>query len=378
MVICFDATLEAKRALDALLETGHFRDTSEVISMALANYEVLQRSVSSGGPPVGGDAHRASIENSWPAAQQAFSKGSSKPASTQPQIPQLFLLNSRPAEDVKLASMPAATKHVATSLPPPQWLFGQYNKFLPVKASCRAMLNLLRERPGSVALSEAVEAISQAAWELGDYLYALDQRAGHPREDSCATAFPTTVSNGAVSRIRFANQFVGNLRQPKHAEGQPKETKFTGFPAALRFMVCSGAKSPALQLTIAGAEFALLPNPILDSSQAQPNQKFSEAEIRCLLAHIKRFVPEEASAHSAILDAIQSGANTPEAVDAFLRQRFNLPTEQAITKTFLTTQRTGAISRLVDLGLVARDKEGLRVTYLVTQPGKDFRAQINT
>jgi hypothetical protein len=65
-------------------------------------------------------------------------------------------------------------------------------------------------------------------------------------------------------------------------------------------------------------------------------------------------------------------------VDKCLRQRFNLPTEQAITKTFLTTQRTGAISRLVDLGLVAREKEGLRVTYIVTQPAKDFRAQIRS
>jgi hypothetical protein len=63
-------------------------------------------------------------------------------------------------------------------------------------------------------------------------------------------------------------------------------------------------------------------------------------------------------------------------VDEYLRQRFNLPTDQAMTKAFLTTQRIGAISRLVDLGLVARKKEGLRVTYVVSQPSKDFRAQI--
>lgn len=47
-----------------------------------------------------------------------------------------------------------------------------------------------------------------------------------------------------------------------------------------------------------------------------------------------------------------------------------------ITKTCLSTQRTGAISRMVDLGLVAREKSGLRVTYLVTQPGQDFRSQL--
>jgi len=32
---------------------------------------------------------------------------------------------------------------------------------------------------------------------------------------------------------------------------------------------------------------------------------------------------------------------------------------------------------MVDLGLVAREKSGLHVTYLVTQPGQDFLSQIN-
>ena len=378
MVICFDATTEAKRALDALLETGQFRDTSEVISVALTNYEVLQHSVSSGDPSVAAEPTEVRIENSRPGAPPASAPRVTKTAQSQPQIPELLHLNSTTAEGVKLANVPAATEGAAITLPPPQWLFGQYNKFFPVKASCRALLNLMRERPGAVALDEAVEALSQAAWGLGDYLYTLDQRAGRSRETVFAAAFPTTASNGAVSRIRFANQFVGNLRQPKQADGQPKETKFTGFPAALRFMVCNGGKSPFLQLTTAGAEFALLRNPILDSTQEQADRKFSETEIGFLLAHIKGFVPKETSAYYSILDAIQSRANTPDAVDAYLRQRFNLPTEQDMTKTFLTTQRTGAISRLVELGLTAREKEGLRVTYLLTQPGQDFRTQAAT
>ena len=45
MVICFNATQEAKRALDSLIETNQFKDTSEAISMALVNYEVIQRAV---------------------------------------------------------------------------------------------------------------------------------------------------------------------------------------------------------------------------------------------------------------------------------------------------------------------------------------------
>lgn len=45
-------------------------------------------------------------------------------------------------------------------------------------------------------------------------------------------------------------------------------------------------------------------------------------------------------------------------------------------KTFLTAQRTGAISRLADLGLVTRAKEGLRVTYHLAPSANNFRREI--
>ena len=37
MLICFDSDVEAKKALDILLETKEFRDVSEVICMALVS-----------------------------------------------------------------------------------------------------------------------------------------------------------------------------------------------------------------------------------------------------------------------------------------------------------------------------------------------------
>jgi hypothetical protein len=218
-------------------------------------------------------------------------------------------------------------------------------------------------------VAEAANKISYAACGLGDYLKALDDRLQARREDAFAAAFPSsTIEGGGESRLRFGNQFVANMRQDQ----------LSGFPSALKIVAIDTAKEPRLSLTKAGADFALLQNPILDAPGTPATRKLSLEETEFLLAHIIRSVPEETSAYASILDAIQSGSNTPDAVDKCLRQRFDLPTEQAITKTFLTTQRTGAISRLVDLGLVAREKEGLRVTYIITQPGKDFRAQIKS
>ena len=129
-MICFDATVEAKRALDVLLQTGQFRDTSEAISLALANYEVLQRSVSSGDPCVVAGGTEMRIEHGGLGAQRAAAPRMSKPAPSQPRIPELFLLNSTTADGVKLANVPAATEGATTSLPPAQWLLRSVQQVL--------------------------------------------------------------------------------------------------------------------------------------------------------------------------------------------------------------------------------------------------------
>src|ERR1035437_2748321 len=377
MLICFSATAEAKNALDIILATRQFRDISEAVSMALVNYQLLQQTVPQGGhifpatvPTPGADlpdADRAPA-NRLP-GQATFSRPTIIARTVVLEIPEVFALKAKTADGISLLATPSVSDTGAAILPPARWLFGQFNKLLPVKSSCRALFNLLLENSAGIAVAEAANKISHAACGLGDYLKALDERLQARREDAFAAAFPSsTIEGGGESRLRFGNQFVASMRQEQ----------LSGFPAALKLVAIDKAKEPRLSLTKAGADFALLQNPILDAPGTPVTRKLTLEETEFLLAHIIRSVPEETSAYAAILDAIESGGNTPDSVDKHLGQRFNLPTEQAIAKTFLTTQRTGAISRLVDLGLVAREKEGLRVTYIITQPGKDFRAQIKS
>lgn len=370
MVLCFDLSAQANTALEALMQTGHYRDTSEAASMALVNYQVIQRAVSSGSPRVMDEAVRPYLPE-----KLSGTRPLAKAINRDPRIPELFRPTDGALGALSLDEVPDAA---ATQMPPALWFFGQFNKFLPVKIACRGLLNMLHESPGGVSLAEALEAISTEAWVLGDYLYMLDEGSSRSREDAFAAAFPTTAGNGARSRIRFANQFIGDLRQPKKTEAENREIKFNGLPAALHFIVCSDGKNPVLTLTRPGGEFAALANPILDSGAATPDRKFSEAETEFLLAHVRRAVPEETSAYTSIIDGINEGANTPDKLDNYLCRTFRLEiatlaeTENQITQTFLTTQRTGAISRMVDLGLAAREKTGLRVTYVVTRQGISF------
>src|SRR5690242_1484451 len=97
MVICFDATKEAKRSLDALIQTGQFKDTSEAISMALMNYEVLQRAATENSEVVHADVTPA-VKSPTQSAQPSVADPSpaervSAPGLQMPQqIPSLFQL----------------------------------------------------------------------------------------------------------------------------------------------------------------------------------------------------------------------------------------------------------------------------------------------
>jgi len=354
--------------------------------MALVNYAAICAAHAEGGQDAVDSlvrqlGNKATVEYNASSIRirEPLKKGAAKPVL---RIPDIFTLKSSSTDGLTLLpviEIAGANRH---DLPPAKWLFGQYNKFLPVKSACRALLNLLREQPAGVPLGEALETISNAAWELGDYLYTQDQRGKRSREDALTAAFPTSASSGAVSRIRFANQFIGDLRQPKQNENQPREVKFNGFPAALQFIACSDDKEPLLRLTTAGAEFAILQSPVLDCAGDLATRKFSEVETDFLLVHVSRSVPEETSAYSAIVDSVGEGADTPNEVDKYLCRKFRLQiaakaeAEYEITQTFLTTQRTGAISRMADLGLIARNKNGLHVTYKITALGERFRNQI--
>ena len=233
MVFSFDLSRQAQCALDELMKTGQFQNISEAASMAFVNYQVIHQSV-------------AKSEQRATASQHLHTEvaisGASNLEQQNAQIPELFGFASAPLDGLSLQEIPDVP---AAHLPPARWFFGQFNKFLPAKVTCRGLLNMLRENPNGVPLAKATETISTEAWVLGDHLYLLDQRSNRSREDAFAAAFPLTAGNGARSRTRFANQFVGDLRQPKKSEDRLHEVKFNGLPSALKFIVCTGGKNPS-------------------------------------------------------------------------------------------------------------------------------------
>ncbi len=113
-------------------------------------------------------------------------------------------------------------------------------------------------------------------------------------------------------------------------------------------------------------DFANLINPLLDQPVLEkPAQKFSQEEIAWLGDHIAKNVPVEACAYRTILNGLQDGQKTPDALDHFVRE--HAKGKNDLTEAFVSTQRSGAVSRMADLNLIRRQRDGTKVSYEITE-----------
>jgi len=95
-------------------------------------------------------------------------------------------------------------------------------------------------------------------------------------------------------------------------------------------------------------------------------------EIQLLLRHITKNVPTEDYAYRTILVLIDEGINTPSQIDEVLKNRIPLSAGRNLGQSFLSAQRSGTISRMTDLCLIDRERDGINMSYKITSSGKDY------
>lgn len=379
MIVCMRCRADVKEKMDILLSKNHYSDYSELIAVAIENLWVMEQEVVERGalvisersaPPVA-PAASPSTERARPldhgkaapapARHPKPSKAASIPIVPAPvHIPELFLAYG-------LDGLSARTTEISVSeereeaFTLDRWLFGQYNKLLPLKVNCRALLRIATEYPEGAPLEDVAPRIGEVAALLGDYLADHDRRHQIARDDALATAFPRSGADAEKSRARYANQFVGSVNSQGVLSGMLRDYRLAALApgAGERLM----PTEPALQ-------FARLTNPMLDDCQTDPAQKFSPEEAAFLLDHIRVHVPVEAFAFRTLIAAILEGADTPDKLNEALHTHVPAETSRSLSPSFLTSQRSGALSRMADLGLIARERKGVRVSYIVTEQGQ--------
>jgi Arc/MetJ-type ribon-helix-helix transcriptional regulator len=377
MIICFECSRETKDALDRLVKTGQYKDYSEAISFAIENLSILQGEIAKNGALVIGqsDPVESSVLDPAPTSRHAAksqlleshalrrprTKGNQSKESVG--ISEIFLLDRIEGPLPSLAGLPSDVWIHGQNIPIDRWIFGQYNKLLPAKVNCRALAHLLKDHPKGVPIDQAASQIAEEAAILGDFLAHHDEKNRIGRDDALSTAFPSTGMGTEKGRLRYANQFVASVN---------KQGQVSGLLIDLKLINRTSGKEPRLLLTEVGWNFAILRNAILDSAQETPSQKFTREEIEFLLDHIARSVPAEDFAYRTILSAILNGVVTPEQLDASLQRYIPQDPGRDLSKSFLSSQRSGSISRMADLGLVTRERDGVKVAYIATDSGKQY------
>jgi len=375
MIICFNCSAETKKILDNLFETGQYKDYSEVISVALANQAILKGQLSEKGALIIGDDNVSGLTS--PASSKSTTpqtlihsvelqhskktKSNPPPIQEHTLIPALFILDGISEISSSFASLPNDVWITGQEVPLDRWLFGQYNKMIPAKVNCRALAHLLKDEPKGIPIDKGPLQIAEEAAILGQFLTRHDEQNSIGRDEAFSTAFPSTGEEAEKSLLRYANQFVASVN---------KQGQVSGLLIDLKLINHTGGKNPLLLLTEAGWRFATLQNPILDGTQETPTQKFRSEEVSFLLEHIARSVPAEDFAYRAILTALTEGANTPDKLDAALKKYVSQDPSRNLSESFLSSQRSGAISRMADLGLVTRVRNGVKVSYAITTGGK--------
>jgi hypothetical protein len=356
MVICFSCSADIKEKLDLVVSRGGYKDYTAAISSAIANLLVLEEQVGRTGSMVmDSGSHPSGRRVTAPSALDVENVANAAEGYTGVFAP--FALPSFKCAPV-LAAVRGDDVAAKDGIAPKQWIFGQYNKFLPIKANCRLIARMLQKSPDGVSLQAVADSMQQCMPELRQFLEAFDAKYQLERESSLATAFPTKDSK---SLLRYTNQFV---------MGVNKSGALSGFPVAFGFLNRLETKGTWLSLTDVGLHFALLANPVLDPPR-EPQQRLSEQETRFLLEHIRSFVPREHAAYLSVLHAIEGGGSTPETLDAALRLLENA-VDAKISDPYLSTQRAGVVSRMTELGLVTRQREGIRVSYSITPEGRAY------
>lgn len=239
-------------------------------------------------------------------------------------------------------------------------LWGQYNRIFPIKLTLRILANIINSNGSNVNLDYFKEEASNAARELGLQLKYMDEIYKRNRDVRLSTGLPIGEDkNKALSRFKM--HFVGYLTKNNNVEGAPGSLGFVNIFKGENGKVEIG-------ITEAGLDFSILKNPILDGEY--PKTSLFDEERKYYINHIFQNVKGEAKAMKLILESIKNGFDTPNSLNEIVR-RLNDNWSDDMTNTM----KVGLISRLFDLQLITKKKDGLKVRYFLTPMGESVASE---
>jgi len=364
VIICFDCKDNIKDILDNLINRRRYKDYNELINIAIENLSQLESAMKNSGGLVIQGKQSLTSEHDINDMVLKSAKDENIDNTTKEFILNNFSLKNLIKPNTSIPEIHRTTWVKEDIIHVKDWLFGQYNRLLPAKISCRSLAIQQTKSSQELPINDIPMLVAKEALSFAKYLKIFEDKYNLERDDLLSIALPSPEKDEEKSLLRYANQFVVSKNSNNQLQGMLFELKLINYSSA--------EDIEHISLTQPGWTFSQIKNPILEDFQETPNHKFSKEEIQFLIKHIIKFVPKENSAFRTIIRELTIGNNTPEEIDKAIQEKFSQNGKFSISKSFLSTQRSGAISRMIDLKLIERVRQGIRVKYIVTDLGKRF------
>ena len=237
------------------------------------------------------------------------------------------------------------------------WLWGQINKIFPVKIAVRILQKNLGDKQ-SIELNEFLETATKEASEIGNTIRAYEKKQNKNRGEKISAGLPGQGDEKSQSRYKF--QFLVYQR---------KDDLLDGAMSILRFCNLERKNGKIyIGLTEGGAKFSAAINPVFDEGNL--DESLSDEEIECYLNHVEKYVRSEFVAINWMLQKIGEGINERGLLNQKINEEFGnvWNTSEAV----INTQRSGLIARMFELKLIEKEKNGIYVTYSLSEKAKRF------
>ncbi len=241
-------------------------------------------------------------------------------------------------------------------------LSGQYNRLFPVKIVLRVAASLIMNRDEQRKLGEdevtydslELQDLREECLKVATYAKArfelMDSRSETEFGERLSVGLPDfSGKKSKKQKERFVSQFVGSVKK-----------KGRGLPFELGLLSINSDGD--VEFTDWGVHFMLLDNPIIDEVNIEAwksGDSFSDEEKSYLVKMIEKLNPGEFDFMTKITEWIKNGKNRPKQLDELVSK------ESGTKSTEASLLRSGLTARMLELGLIRRDKVGREVMFSI-------------
>lgn len=247
------------------------------------------------------------------------------------------------------------------------WLWGQVNNVLAIKFVARSLLVAqVQNRESAVAAGKWLEWLRGSAQRAGRWLTSLDEDAGRNRIDAWGKSFPSPEMESAQ---RFARQYAGEVQKSGRIVGA------LPWLGLVRWMRLESADPGSFEigLTENGFRFARLRNPAFDGGEAEDEGKLYADEKDFYRSTVAEASSPEREAFQCIGEILVSGNGIAAAE---LRKRVG-DQYSAWSRTQASTNASGALARMDDVGLLLRSNPGTaQAAYAPSEELREYLKQV--